>query len=373
MGAEKTTWRLQAIDWGAQLLLIAFVFSLYMPGSARDLLYFVALGLVYRERHLLKFDAGIKRVAYALLIYILLFTVLSTDHGRSAKGAYDMLRGILVFHIGYLLAIKLDDARKFSLLTIGAVALLAGNFAFPHHQFVFPFYGYFENPNNSAVAIIIFTILSIPLFPGYPGCKVYRTIGGMGFLLGGYLLILTNSRGAWLGLFAGLVVLLYLAPHIKRYHRMALSAILVCALLGIVFLANSKGFSLSLRDKIWIGLLTDTWENRPWLGYGLNRIKDVLVMLDLPTQTAHNLFLEIFVASGVVGLAYIVILMLGLFKYLVSFRYPDSTTLYMGAMGLTAYLTMAQFDLKMSSFTFMASISLFIGLIYSQRLPRIQS
>lgn len=251
--------------------------------------------------------------------------------------------------------------------------MLAGNFAFPHDQFVFPFYGYFENPNNSAVAIIIFTILSVPLFSKYPGYKMYWFIGGAGFLLGVYLLVLTNSRGAWLGLFGSLVALIYLLPYIKRHHRVGISITLILALIGIVFLANSKGLSLSLRDKIWLGLLTDAWENRPWFGYGLNLIKDVLPVLGLPFQTAHNLFLEMFVASGMVGLAYMVILMVSLFRYLVSFSYPDNTILYIGVMGLAAYLVMAQFDLKMSSYTFMASISLFIGLIYSQRLPRAQS
>ncbi len=368
MDALRVMTRAQTAGWVLHLILVAFVFSLYMPGVARDILYLAALGVVYSERHLLQVDVGIKRIAYMMLGYIFLFTVLSTDYGRSAKGAYDMLRGLLVFYVGYLLGLKLEDEHKFAALTVGALILLLGNFAFPNDEFVFPFYGYFENPNNSAVAITIFTILSVPLFPKYPGYKVYWALGGLGFLVGVYLLLLTNSRGAWLGLFGALVVLIYLVPHIKRSSRIAVSVILVCGLTGIVFLANSKGLSLSLRDKIWIGLLTDTWENRPWLGYGINRIKDVLHSLDLPTQTAHNIFLEIFVASGVVGLVYILTLVLSVFKYFSAFSYRNNTVLYMGVMGLAAYFSMAQFDLKMSSFTFMASISLFLGFIYSQRL-----
>lgn len=372
MDTEKATWRLRAINWGSYLVLVAFVFSLYLPGVARDVLFLAALAVTYRERDLLKVDAGLKRIGYAMLIYILLFTVLSTDHGRSAKGAYDMLRGMLVFYVGYLLAIKLEAPQRFALLTVGAFVFLVGNFAFSHDEFVFPFYGYFENPNNSAVVIIIFTVLSVPMLSRYPGCRMYWLIGGVGFLMGIYLLIMTNSRGAWLGLLGGLVMSIYLMPYIKRHHRIGVSGLLICALAGVVLFANTKGLSLSLRDKIWFGLLTDTWESHPWFGYGLNRIKDVLAALELPTQTAHNLFLEMFVASGVVGLLYMVVLMAALFRYLISFRYPNSATLYIGVMGLTAYLLMAQFDLKMSSFTFMASISLFVAFIYSQRLPRDQ-
>ncbi len=373
MTMDKAYWQSQLMTWGSALVLVAFVFSLYMPGGARDVLLFLSLVVVYRERHLLVMDAGIKRIGYAMLAYILIFTVFSTDIGRSAKGAYDMLRGMLVFFVGYLLAIKLADEKKFALLTVGAAVMLAGNFAFRHEYPGFDYYGYFDNPNNSAVAIIMFTIFSLPLFASYPAHKVFWAVGGTGFALGAYLLVLSNARGAWLGLFCALGALMYLLPSIKRHHRIAMSIALVCALVLIVLWANAKGFSLSERDRIWMGLLSDTWVSRPLLGYGLNRIKDVLVALGLPTQTAHNMFLEIFVASGLVGLLYMVAFMVGVYRYLTASGYSNSTLLYIGVMGMTAYLVMAQFDLKLSSFTFMASMSLFIGLIYSQRLTRHQS
>lgn len=368
-----TVGRIQWMDWGGALILIAAVFSLYMPGDARDVLFFLALIIVYRGRQCFELDRGIKRIAYAMLIYMVLFTVISTDTGRSAKGAYDMFRGMLAFFVGYLLAIKLGDERKFGLMTIGAVVLLLGNFAFPQDEFVFPFYGYFVNPNNSAVAIIMFTIFSTPQFARYPGYKLLRIVGACGLAVGVYLLVLANARGAWLGLFGALVAVLFLFPRIGHRQRIAMSLTLACGLAGVVLWANVKGFSLSERDLIWKGLLTDTWQHRPFLGYGLNRIKDILAALSLPTMTAHNLFLEIFVASGLVGLTYMIAFMIGVFRYFTAFRYPDSAILYIGVMGMAAYLVMAQFDLKMSSFTFMANVSLFLGLIYSQRLPRSRS
>lgn len=368
----RNVWSARLLDRGGVLVLLAFVFALYLPGWGRDLLFLLALGVAYRERHLLHVDAGIKRIAIAMLVYILLFTVLSTEAGRSAKGAYDMLRGMLAFYVGYLLAVKLGDVHKYGMMTVAAVVLLAGNFLFPQEQFEIGFYGYFENPNNSAVAIVVYTILCLPLFMKYPGSGVYRILSGCGFLMGVYLLALTNSRGAWLGLFAALMMLMFLIPYIKRHHRLASAAILVSILLAAVSSANIKGLSLSARDEIWLGLLSDTWHNHPWFGYGLNRIKDVLAHLKLPTQTAHNLFLEIFVASGLVGLTYMLVLLAALLRYMLSFRYAAGSVLYLGVMVLVCYFVMAQFDLKMSSFTFMASISLFLGFVYSQRLPRNQ-
>lgn len=365
--------RPQWMDWAGTLTLIAFLFALYMPGAARDALFLLALVVAYSERRRLVLDAGIRRIAYAMVIYIVVFTVLSTDAGRSAKGAYDMLRGMLAFFVGYLLALQCVDGRKLAVLTVGALLMLLGNLAFYNPYREFGFYGYFPNPNNSAVAIIMFTIFSVPPFGKFPGHRVVRALGAVGFLLGTYLLVLTNARGAWLGLFGASVVLLFLLPRVGRRQRIAMSIVLACGLAGAVLWANVKGFSLSERDLIWKGLLSDAWHNRPWFGYGLNSIKDVLAELNLPTQTAHNLFLEIFVASGAFGLAYMIAFISGAVRYFAGFRYADSSQLYIGAMGIAAYLIMAQLDLKMSSFTFMASVSLLLGMIYSQRRSRIQS
>ena len=88
----------------------------------------------------------------------------------------------------------------------------------------------------------------------------------------------------------------------------------------------------------------------------------------LPTQTAHNIFLELFVSTGLIGLAAFLYIAYRLSVLLLRQRYAGGAVLYSGIGGLTAFLVMGQFDLKFASFKFIGMISCFLGLIYSQRL-----
>lgn len=356
-------------DWLAMLILTASVLSIYVPYGLRDPLLFLALVAAYRERHLIRVGVGMKYAALLMVAYILVFTVVSTDVGRSAKGAYDMLRGMLVFFVGYVLAVKLEDPRKFAGFTaIVTVSILLAFLLPQQYEQVYAFYGYHVNPNNTAVALVIYTILAIPML-GNDYRQPAWLVGCVGIIAGMYLLILTNSRGAWLGLFGACLAILFVQPRITVRHRLVISLLLALGFAVLLIFANVKGGSLSLRDQIWLGLLRETADARPWLGFGINRAKDVMTGMGLPTLTAHNLFLEIFISSGIVGLVFMLFVIGRFALYLLSFRYRRTTPFYMGLGGMTAYLLMAQFDLKLSSFIFMATISLFLALLYSQRVP----
>lgn len=353
-------------EWLVFILLAAPIFAIYLPSKFRSVLLFVALILAYRERHLIRVDRGLVQIAVLMLAYLLLFTLVSTEWERSVKGAYDMIRGTLMFFVAYLLALKLDDPRKFLLLTVTATALILASFAFP--QRAGAFYGYHLNPNNVAVTLTVYVILALPLLTRHAWRYLGWAISFGGVAAGCYLLMLANSRGAWLGLSGAGVMIALMLPHIKIRQRIGVTAVLMASLAGILLFANTKGFALNAREQIWMGLLTETLENRPLMGFGLNCIKDVMASMGLPTLTAHNFFLEVFVSSGFIGLCFVLFIMYRLLRDLVGYEYRYGTVFYMGVAGLTAYLLMAQFDLKMSSFRFMATISLFLGFIYSQRV-----
>jgi len=360
-------------EWLVLFVLTAAVLSIYVPYNLRDPLLFVGLLAAYRERHLIRVDAGLKHVVLLVLAYAVIFTVISTDPARSAKGAYDMARGMLVFFVGYLLASKLQDSSRFIAFTAMVVVVILLAFLLPQQTGQGEiFYGYHPNPNNTAVSLVIYTILCIPMV-GTAGRKAGWLLSGVGVAAGAYLLVLANSRGAWLGMFGACMAILFVQTRIRRVHRLAISGAIAAAFLIVFLFANVKGASLSLRDQIWLGLLNETLQSGPWLGFGLNCVKDVMASLGLPTLTAHNLFLEIFVSSGVVGLAFMLFVMVVLVRHLLSFEYRRTAPFYMGIGGLVAYFLMAQFDLKMSSFRFMATMALFLGLLYSQRLPRERS
>lgn len=362
------SWRIEGMQWLIFVSIVASALSIYVPYDVRDPLLLIALIWSYRERHLISIDAGLKYVAVLMLAYIVIFTVLSTEWGRSLKGAYDMARGILVFFIGYILGVKLQDPEKFIIFTLLVVVMILASFYLPQSYGEGKlFYGYHVNPNNAAVALTIYTIFSIPMLES-PRSKIALLLGIMGIVAGLYLLVLTNSRGAWLGIFGASVVIIFMQSRASMRFRMLAAFAVFSLFVGVLLFANYKGESLSYRDLIWSGLFRETVATHPWLGFGINRVKDVMLESGLPTLTAHNLFLEIFVSSGVIGLVFVVIVVAMLIRHLMSFRYRRTAQFYMGIGGLTAYFLMAQFDLKLSSFRFMATISLFLGLLYSQRL-----
>ena len=367
---NRPVWSVRVSEWLVLFFLAAGLLSIYAAPDWRGLLLLAALIVTWRQRGLITVDPGIKRVAIFILAYILVFTILSTEWGRSAKGAYDMMRGMLVFFVAYLLGMKLGDPRQFLAFTTLVVVLILSSFLVPwDYEAGARFYGFHENPNNSAVTLVVYTVLAIPLLADRRR-TTHWLIGCLGLLAGTYLVILTNSRGAWLGLFGAALVILFMQSWIRLRYRLAIAGLLAFALYGAVLFANIKGTSLSLRDEIWLGLFWETVDQRLWLGFGLNRAKDVMMELGLPTLTAHNFFLEVFVSSGVAGLVFVLGIIAALLRHLLSFDYRRSAQFYMGVGGLVAYLTMAQFDLKLSSFIFVATIALFLGLLYSQRVPR---
>lgn len=359
----------QAVAWASFASLAASILSLYVPFGLRDLFFLVALVFVYRERSVFDVGPGLKCIAIMLVAYIVVFSIFSADSGRSAKGAYDMLRGVLMFFVGYLLAHKLADAKMALAFVVAVLGAILGGFAFPQYHEMEPFFGYHENPNNSAVTFVVYVLLVIPAFFSVNHKRQVASVGLIALVSGIYLLLLTNSRGAWLGLFGAGVMGLMFARRLKVGHRAALIVLASAGFSLALLFSNYKGSSLSLRDHIWMGLLDETWTESPWLGFGINTVKDIMMDMELPTLTAHNLFVEIFVSSGAVGLGYMLILMVALLFLLMSYRYRLTAQFYVGLTGLTAYFLMAQFDLKMSSFIFMASVSFFIGMLYSQRRP----
>lgn len=355
------------IDWLAFLLLIIPVFAIHLPIQGLSTLLIPALVVVYLRRSEWQVDRELKFIALVFVGYVLVFTLLSQDLSRSGKGAYDMLRALLMFPVALLLGRMLDDPRRHLLITVVAALLIAGNFFFPQSHF----HGYHQNPNNVAVNLVVYLLLAFPTLAAGRLRWPIVLAGAAALVMALVLLEQTNSRGAWAGVFAGGVACALAWRQISLRYRLSATAALAAGLVGIMQFANVKGFDLNARDQIWLGLYEATIIERPWFGYGINYVKDLMVAEGLPTLTAHNLFLEIFVSSGVIGLVVMAYIVYRLVRHLRRYQYHRNSRFFMGLFGIFALLTMGQFDLKLSGFRFVASICLFLGLLYSQRIyPR---
>ena len=212
-------------------------------------------------------------------------------------------------------------------------------------------YAFFFHPNQygSFCATVSLMLVALGIRSTSSGrrvlCYVLAVIGFVGLASSG-------SRGAWLGAFAGLVVLL-------AYSRASLRTklALTVAVIAFVGIATTLEYAPLTRSSTMDDFTVDTrstayfaaailFLQHPIIGVGLNNYQEYLpsvVDWDHGPAAAHNLYLHILAENGIVGF----VLFFGpvfyiLFKNLKVAR--QSTTAFLAATGLTVILAHGLFD-----------------------------
>lgn len=178
-------------------------------------------------------------------------------------------------------------------------------------------------------------LLALPLAligTARPGGKSAKILWGAAFLLPVVTLALTFSRGCWVGFLAGLLLLTVL----RRGHRKLLWLILsafAALLLGaalflpeeayrrIGFVAVTPDLFARIRLAVWASSLR-MLKDYPVFGIGLGRFALVYPAYALPgpgshylfIPHAHQLFLQFAVECGLLGLAALVWLLVGIIR-----------------------------------------------------------
>jgi putative inorganic carbon (HCO3(-)) transporter len=167
----------------------------------------------------------------------------------------------------------------------------------------------------------------------------------------------TEATGAWLGLLAGLAVMMAKEPRVRRYGLAAVAALVIVAAfwlramgrLDTTFSPTEAG--TSDRWVMWqaaLGMIAD----RPLLGHGVNTFMsnylDYWVGGERMPRYAHNCYLQVAAETGLVGLAAFVAL-LGLVWSRIwrSLRRPlaGDALMRLGVLGgLTAFLLQGAID-----------------------------
>jgi len=356
------------------LFLIVPIITINLPNvGISSLFLFLCLPIIYLRREVWFVEKDLKIAFLMLLAWGVFFTATSEIPLRSVKGGYDMLRAAILFPIAMLVSEYLRTWQRGSILSLSAMVLIALNFLYPRgdfHSQVF-FFGYHDNPNNAAVNLFLMIMLSLLIHQwrgeSSRGYKVAAAVSFLGTLAGIVLFIMTNSRQAWVALLIPPIFYLWVNARISIRYKLAISTVAAISFSCLLIYFNYKGVSLSRREEIWFGLFSLTVSNHLWFGYGLNVVKDVLTEHSIITQTAHNLFLEVFTSSGVLGLLWFLSMLVMMWSAYVRFEYKKSMLFFVGVCGFFGYFIMAMFDLKLSSYRFLGTYAFFLGLIYSQR------
>ena len=361
----------QAGELAVVIMMMTTVLALYLPGHLRTLPLLAALVYIWLNRQAVTVDSALKIWATLFVCYLATFSLLAENMPTAWKGTYDILRGCLYFFAGYFFGIKLQVARHYPWLLLILVAVLAGSFL-SYQEFPAPvarsggFYGYHANPNNSAFVVVVVLAFVLPsLFPpriSTPGLLTGAAGTGIGLLL----LYHANSRGAWLAVFLGLSVLTITSLRNNRSLLVPLVSVQASLLAAVLFYFNWKGFSMPVRLDAWTRLIEVTVKDHVWLGHGINNTKEVLLHAGSPVLIAHNLFVDIFVSTGIVGSLAFCALCIGLVLILARNGYSTATAFNIGLCGLVMFGMISLFDLKFASLTLTGTLAFFTGVVYSR-------
>jgi O-antigen ligase len=179
------------------------------------------------------------------------------------------------------------------------------------YRFGFPL----DHPNTAGYLFA----MSIPLciFVAGVGRNQWRNLGRLSCAGQAFALILTFSRGAWLGALASIT---YLAMVQKKWKYLMLLGIIAIACLVVFPSIFARLASISrpmddesMRDRMQVIMSSlELGMDHPVLGvgYGRGRLKESLrsrlrgtVIEDSPIWHTHNVFIELFAETGLIGLA----------------------------------------------------------------------
>lgn len=159
-------------------------------------------------------------------------------------------------------------------------------------------------------------------------------------------LVFTESRGAWIALLCGLVVLAVLHPLRRRVvsgRRLWGLAVVVAAAVLVVALARPVSLTLGDRSEYWRAALDDAGDH-PVLGSGAGSFEEYWDAHGDPgiaVRDAHSLYLEALAELGVIGLVFVIV---ALAIPLVALAGTRQSIRVAAAGGLAAYVVHAGLD-----------------------------
>jgi len=240
------------------------------------------------------------------------------------------------------------------------------------------------NETGGHIAILLLVTLSLLL---YTKSRFENTLVWIVLLMGMAALILTFSRGSWVGFAAGLVVFLFVAlrHHWMSWKKVITVAILIVMILGVFSVPMAARLSQDDRGAAWarvplMKLAFNMIQEHPFIGIGVNNFS-----IELPRYLSselrgewlyivHNQYLLVFAETGLIGLFFflsiIAIVMqtcLRCIKHNDPLISPLSTGILSGIIALSIFMTveLSISRLTVQLFWIMASI-----VMASERLIR---
>lgn len=345
-------WR-RPLFWPLLLFVVALI-----PGS------FTTIELTSTVRELL-------RIGSMILFYFLTFEIISERHNRRP----------------FLLAITLSLVTPMVVALVQYVTHTGLDFGGAENRV----YGTFGHPN----VLGFYLVLSIAIFAGFLSDmnRAWRQRAVVGLAPLVLVLLLTSTRGAWLGLvilFATLgvfyarkwlvtaliivVSLMFFGPAINRLSMETVGIDLDrFPVVARVIDRHSDESSLEWRFKLWSEMRYKA-DERPLFGHGLGVfpiLREQRVRGYFEGTEAHNDYLRLAVETGMLGLAAYLVLILALLRAAIRrIMWATSQSAKLKAVALLgfllAFIVMSLFDNLLQATAVMWAFWSFVAVVLSQ-------
>ena len=365
--------------------------------SVTAIIAFVIMKALHPDFRFIKDRRGICLFLFLFVVFIGLSLFNSGPYlAKSIRAFFSKwLEYIFVFIIAADILRKPSRIRNAVIVIVFAAALsalsglsqyffgfefLCGRQMIPIHDYTFAVTAGFKHYNDFASYLIV--IIPIVMALSFMDLKNKLYKAGIIFLLVLllYLLLLTFSRGAWLGFFVGGVLFMIL---LKKYKLglpcagLLISFFILLPKLRERILYTIGGEGDSLRFSVWQGTWTMIKEN-PFLGKGLGTYMDYFsqYVKELSIRYAHNCYLQIWAETGVFALISFILFICALLYIGIKTAkkgLPDNLSILLVGIicGIIGFLTHSFFDTQLYSlqqralFWVMSGLSLAIGSVLS--------
>jgi len=246
---------------------------------------------------------------YAQMLLLYIYVISTTETRRQLTFIITMLVAVLLFESLVIICVWLTGQD----ITLGPISTVV------HGDYGSRVGGNFGSPNAAAAYLSMMLAVAASLF-FTPLQKFHKWLAAFAVGFGGIALVSTGSRGGWISLGIGLLVVSILAwRHGRWSFKVFIPAIALTALLALVghqaitarVLDDDGGAAYSRIPlmKLAVRMIAEN----PLLGVGANNFAAVLNEFVAPEfegewlSTVHNEFLKVWSETGIIGLVAFVV------------------------------------------------------------------
>lgn len=242
-------------------------------------------------------------------------------------------------------------------------------------------YSTFENPNvYGEYLILVIPVIMALLFTEKGFWKKVFFLGCLGITM--LAMVLTFSRGCWLGIILALGILLIIID--KRFIWLGVIGLVLLPFVlpetimnRFLSIGDMGDSSTSYRVYIWLGtlnMLRDYWFSGIGLGItSFNTIYPIYSYNNVSAPHSHNLFLQMNVEYGIVGLIIFLGVLYHFYKEtIISMLKEKNVVLASFIAGMSGYLLQSLFDNTWYNYRVVLIFWMFLafGLVCSKREER---